>query len=93
MTQDALMGYAEMWILKEAVERAGVADRVKVAEEVRKLNLTEGPAALSLPGGIRFDEKGRRADAPLVLMQWQDGEPKSIAPFERAVAKANWPKK
>jgi branched-chain amino acid transport system substrate-binding protein len=93
MTQDSLMGYAEMWIIKEAVERAGVADRVKVAEEVRKMNLTEGPAALSLPGGIKFDEKGRRADAPLVLIQWQDGEPKTIAPAERATAKANWPAK
>jgi len=93
MTQDSLMGYAEMWILKEAVERAGTADRVKVAEEIRKMDLKEGPAALSLPGGIKFDEKGRRVDAPLVLIQWQDGEPKSIAPTERANTQANWPKK
>ncbi len=93
MTQDSLMGYSEMWIIKEAVERAGVADRVKVAEEVRKMNLTEGPAALALPGAIKFDEKGHRADAPLVLIQWQNGEPKTIAPFDRATTKPVWPSK
>lgn len=92
MTQDALMGYAEMWLLKEAVERAGVADRVKVAEEIRKFDLKDGPAALSLPGGIKFDEKGRRADAPLVLIQWQNGEPRTIAPADRATTEAVWAK-
>ncbi|MEI4884346.1 ABC transporter substrate-binding protein, partial [Klebsiella pneumoniae] len=35
MTQDGLTAYGDMWILKEAAERAGAADRVKLAEAIR----------------------------------------------------------
>jgi branched-chain amino acid transport system substrate-binding protein len=59
-TQDALCGYGHTWILKEGLEAAGAADKLKVAEAIRQMNLTEGPAALAFPGSIKFDEKGRR---------------------------------
>jgi branched-chain amino acid transport system substrate-binding protein len=81
-----------MWILKEAVERAGAADKVKVAEEIRKMDLKEGPAALAFPGRVKFDEKGRRIDAPLVIVQWQKGEAVSVYPPDRAFAEPFWPK-
>ena len=41
----ALAGYGHIWILKEALERAGVADKVKVDEEIHKLDLKTGRAA------------------------------------------------
>ena len=93
MTQDAITGYGDMWILKEALERARAADKVKVAEEIRKMDLKEGPAALAFPGGVKFDEKGRRMNAPLVIVQWQKGVPVTVAPVERALAKPYWPKR
>jgi branched-chain amino acid transport system substrate-binding protein len=92
ITQDSITGYGDMWILKEALERAKVADKVKVAEEIRKMDLKDGPAALAFPGGVRFDEKGRRVGAPLVIVQWQNGVPLSVYPTDRALAKAKWPK-
>ena len=92
ITQDSITGYGDMWILKEALERAKVADKVKVAEEIRKMDLKDGPAALAFPGGVRFDEKGRRVGAPLVIVQWQNGVPLSVYPPDRALAKAKWPK-
>jgi branched-chain amino acid transport system substrate-binding protein len=93
ITQDAITGYGDMWILKEALERAGAADKAKVAEQMRKMELKEGPAALAFPGGVKFDEKGRRMNAPLVIVQWQKGVPVTVAPVERALAKPYWPKK
>ena len=57
ITQDGLAGYGHTWILKEALERAGVADKVKVAEEIRKLDLKDGPAAVAFPGGVKFDDE------------------------------------
>jgi branched-chain amino acid transport system substrate-binding protein len=92
ITQDSITGYGDMWILKEALERAKVADKVKVAEEIRKMDLKDGPAALAFPGGVHFDEKGRRVGAPLVIVQWQNGVPLSVYPTDRALAKAKWPK-
>src|SRR5262245_26550726 len=93
ITQDGLAGYGHTWILKEALERAGVADKTKVAAEVRKLDLNEGPAAVAFPGGVKFDEKGRRVGAQVVIAQWQGGRPLSVFPLDRALAKAIWPKR
>jgi branched-chain amino acid transport system substrate-binding protein len=93
ITQDGLAGYGHTWILKEALERAGVADKGKVADEVRKLDLKEGPAAVAFPGGVKFDETGRRAGAQVVIAQWQGGKPVSVYPLDRALAKPIWPKK
>jgi branched-chain amino acid transport system substrate-binding protein len=93
ITQDGLAGYGHTWILKEALERAGVADKNKVAAEVRKLDLKEGPAAVAFPGGVKFDENGRRVGAQVVIAQWQGGRPLSVYPLDRALAKPIWPKK
>ena len=93
ITQDAITGYGDMWILKEGLEGAKSADKVKVAEEIRKLKLTTGPAADAFPGGVQFDEKGRRMNAPLVIVQWQKGVPVTVSPVDRALAKPFWPKK
>jgi branched-chain amino acid transport system substrate-binding protein len=91
-TQDALCGYGHTWILKEGLEAAGAADKIKVAEAIRKMNLTEGPAARSFPGPIKFDDKGRRENVPMVFAQWQKGIPITVFPEDRAMAKAFWPK-
>jgi len=90
MTQDGLSAYGDMWILKEAIERAGAADRIKVADAIRTMNLTTGPAALSFPGPIRFDENGRRQDVPMIFAQWQNGVPVTVFPPELALAKPYW---
>ena len=91
-TQDALCGYGHTWILKEALEAAGAADKLKVAEAIRKMNLTAGPAALSFPGPIKFDEKGRRQEVPMIFAQWQKGVPITVYPRDRAMAEPFWPK-
>jgi branched-chain amino acid transport system substrate-binding protein len=92
ITQDGLAGYGHTWIIKEALEKAGVADRVKVNEEIHKLDLTTGRAADTFPGGVKFDAAGRRTNAPVCIVQWQDGKPMTVYPTERAMATARWPK-
>src|SRR5689334_19811407 len=57
LTQDALCGYGHPSILAEALEACGAADKIKVAEAIRAMNLTTGPAAQCFPGPIKFDEK------------------------------------
>ena len=89
---DSLFAYVHVLIFKEALERAGVADRHKVAEAIRGLDMRDGPA-LFFPGHhLKFDAKGRREDAQLAMIQWQNGRPVAIYPQEIAVASAIWPK-
>jgi branched-chain amino acid transport system substrate-binding protein len=89
---DSLFAYVHVLIFKEALERAGVADRHKVAQAIRELDMRDGPA-LFFPGHhLKFDNKGRRVDAVLAMIQWQNGKPVAIYPQEIAVASAIWPK-
>jgi branched-chain amino acid transport system substrate-binding protein len=90
LTQDSLCAYGHVWILKEAVEKAGVADRNKVAEAIRTMETTEGAARYFAGNYLKFDDKGRRVDAPLVIFQWQKGQPVTVYPQGPGSAKPIW---
>jgi branched-chain amino acid transport system substrate-binding protein len=91
LNQDSIMTYADMMILREATERAGVADRRKVAEAIRAFDLTDGVALLSPGGRLKFDERGRRVGAELVIIQWQAGKAVAVYPPSVATAEPIWP--
>jgi branched-chain amino acid transport system substrate-binding protein len=94
MIQDSVSGYAEIWMLKEAIEKAASADPGKVREALATLDLRQGPATQALmPGYIRFNEQGRRVDAVPVIVQWQSGVPYTVYPPAGAVRQASWSKK
>src|ERR1700736_283257 len=90
LTQDSLCAYGHVWILKEAVEKARVADRKKVAEAIRAMDTSEGAARYFAGNHIKFDDKGRRVDAPLVIFQWQQGVPVTVYPEGPGTAKPRW---
>jgi branched-chain amino acid transport system substrate-binding protein len=92
MTQDSISTYGDMWIFKDALEKAGVADRKKVAEAIRAMDTTTGPAQYFPGGRLKFEDNGRRAGAGLLIVQWQDGEPKVVYPPASAMAKPVWSK-
>lgn len=91
MTQDPLMTYAHVWIIKEAAELAKSTDPKAIRDAVTKLDLRSGPAASTLtPGRIRYDERGRRVGATPIIVQWQGGEPFTVVPAELATRKPVW---
>ena len=92
MTEDSMSSYGDMWIFKEALEAAGAADRKKVAQAMREMDRKDGPA-LYYPGRrVKFDEKGLRGGAELLIYQWQKGVPVTVYPTDSAVAPLKWPK-
>ena len=93
MTQDSICTYGDIWIFKEALEKAGAADRAKVAEALRAMDTTTGPARYFAGGRVKFEKNGRRAEAPVVVIQWQGGEPLTVYPLEGAFAPARWSKR
>ena len=92
MTQDSISTYGDMWIFKDALEKAGVADRKKVTEAIRAMDTTGGPARFFPGGRLKFEDNGRRAGAGLLIVQWQNGEPKVVYPPQSAMAKPVWSK-
>jgi branched-chain amino acid transport system substrate-binding protein len=91
LTQNPICAYGHIWILKTALELAGVADRNAVADAIRHMDIRDGPARYFPGNRIRFDEHGRRIDAELLVIQWQDGEPKTVFPRDASIADPIWP--
>ncbi len=91
MTQDSISTYGDIQLMAYAIEQAGEASRQAVAEALRAVDTTEGPAAYYPGGTIRFDDRGLNVGASLVIVQWQNGEPLSVFPPETAMADPIWP--
>jgi branched-chain amino acid transport system substrate-binding protein len=90
---DSIFAYVHVMILKEAVERAGVADRHKVMQAIRDLDIkNEGPALFFPDSTLKYDDKGRRVGAKVSIVQWQNGRPVAVYPDSIAASKVNWPK-
>jgi branched-chain amino acid transport system substrate-binding protein len=92
MPQESISTYGDMWFFKEAVEQAGAADRRKVMTAMRDLKKKDAVAQYYAGNALEFDENGRRKGASVMILQWQDGEPKLVYPAAVAVAKPRWPK-
>jgi branched-chain amino acid transport system substrate-binding protein len=89
--QNVISTYADFIVMRDALEKAGKADREAVATA---LHTMDGGPSKYYPGGeIKFDEKGRRVNAGLAVIQWQNGVPVTIYPDDLAVAKPIWSKK
>jgi branched-chain amino acid transport system substrate-binding protein len=90
-TQNVVSTYGDMWLMREALEKAGKADRQAVAQAFRTMDA--GPSRYYPGGQLKFDEKGRRVGAGVVIVQWQNGVPVTVYPPELAQATPFWPKK
>ena len=90
MTQNAISTYADMWVIKDALESAGKADREAVAVALHKMD--GGPSKFYPGGRIKFDENGRRVEAGLTIIQWQKGTPITVYPPELAMSPPIWNK-
>ncbi len=87
---NSIFAYGHVMALAAAIETAGSADRNKVADAIRKMDLTTGPALLFPGHRLQFDSAGHRIGAELVVVQWQGGRPVTISPEDMAVAKPVW---
>ncbi|MGE0313433.1 MAG: ABC transporter substrate-binding protein [Lautropia sp.] len=93
MGQDSVSTYGDMWIFKEAMEKAASADPKKVSEAIRGLDHAGGAADFFPGERLKFEDNGRRAGAEIVFVQWQGGVPKAIYPAGLATVPAIWPKR
>lgn len=92
MPQDAISTYGDMWFFKEALEQAGAVDRAKVVAAMRDLKKKDQVGRYYAGNTMQFDATGKRVGAQVMVLQWQDGQPKLVYPPEAATAKARWPK-
>lgn len=89
---DSIFAYVHVMILKEALERCGVADRRKVSAAIHAMDMTDGPALFFPDGTLKYDDKGRRVGAKLCVVQWRSGKPVPVYPASIATHDVIWTK-
>src|SRR5712671_3097257 len=88
MSNHSVQGYEVMFVLRDALERAGSMDRDKLREAIAKTNLTD---QILTQESIRFDESGEDIYATPALIQVQNGKPVVVGPAKFVEAKPVFP--
>ncbi len=89
MPTHGVMAYEAVYILKDALERAGSTDRARVRDALAATRFADH--ILPYQGPIEFDEKGQAKNARSILMQVQQGRIVQVGPAAFAEAKPIFP--
>ena len=89
MRTGAVFSYQAVYVIADAIERAGSADPGAIREALAATDYSE--YLLPYPGNIQFDETGENVNARPVLMQVQDGEVVQVWPTDLAEASPIYP--
>ena len=91
MNAEAVKAYSAMYIIADALERAGSTDPDAICQALAETNLTEGPQQM-YSSAITFDETGQMEDAPLVISQFRkvDGVMERVTVWPESDAREGW---
>jgi len=78
--EPAANAYAIVYVLADALERAASTDPTKLRDALAATKLTTGPAMIVPFDTIEFDENGQSIHSAMVIVQWQNGELKTVGP-------------
>jgi branched-chain amino acid transport system substrate-binding protein len=82
MRTAAVLSYQAMYLIADAIERAGSADPAAIRDALAEANYADH--ILPYDGAIQFDETGENSVAKPVLMQVQDGAVVQVWPSSLA---------
>ena len=89
MRTSAVLAYQAMYIIADAVERAGSADPAAIRDALADTNYADH--ILPYSGPITFDDTGENEVASPVVMQVQDGEVVQVWPTNLAQSDPQFP--
>lgn len=72
LTGEAVDAYVAMYVIADALERAGSVEPAKVRDALAATNLKTGPAAIVAYDSIQFDASGQNKNAALSIVQIND---------------------
>lgn len=72
LTGEAVDAYVAMYVIKDALERAGSLESDKIRASLATTNLKDGPGMIVGYDAVNFDQTGQNKDASLVMVQVND---------------------
>lgn len=83
--------FSGTFVLADALERAASTDPEKIREALATTKITDGYATIIPWDTLEFDEKGQMQHTSMLVVQYQDGERRSVWPPEVAAVKPVFP--
>ena len=62
-----------------------------VKDDLHSMDINEGASDYFAGSRVRFDATGKRIDAEILVIQWQDGQPRTVYPQRDAMSDLVWP--
>lgn len=87
----AALSYTTVYVLKDALERAGSTDREKLREALTQTNIGIGEKGNILPSRVEFGEDGQNKHSRCVVVQVRDGKRTAIYPPDISPSEPIWP--
>ena len=72
LTGEAVDAYLSMYLIKDALERAGSLDKDAIRKALAETNLSDGPGMIVGYDAVEFDASGQNSHASLVMVQIND---------------------
>ncbi len=72
LTGEAVDAYVSMYVLADALERAGSLDSAAIRKALRETNYNSGPGMIATYDAVQFDETGQNKNASLAIVQIND---------------------
>jgi branched-chain amino acid transport system substrate-binding protein len=69
---ESVDAYVSMYVLADALERAGSLDSAKIRKALAETNLRSGPGMIVAYDAVQFDKTGQNEHAALVMVQIND---------------------
>ena len=73
-------GFSDVYIIADALERAGSADKEKIRDALAATNITSGPALITGYNKIAFDATGQNVDSHGAISQNLNGKRMTVWP-------------
>ena len=87
----AALSYTTVYVLKDALERAGSTDREKVREAQTKTNIGVGQKGIITPSPVAFGPDGQNKHSRCVVVQIRDGKRTAVYPPDISPSEPIWP--
>ncbi|RKO67898.1 ABC transporter substrate-binding protein [Desulfofundulus salinus] len=91
MNAEAVKAYVSMYVIKDALERAGSLDPEAIRKALAETHLTSGVTQM-YASEIAFDETGQMVNAPLVISQFRkvNGKMERVTVWPEKDARPGW---
>lgn len=86
-TQEAGEDYTAVEILADAMNSAKSSNPQKIRDALANISGTSGQASIMPGGTVKFNSGGLNVGTPVIVVQWQGGEPHTVYPASLAQVK------